>query len=40
MAKIMAVIPGIFFKSATEKALQQDLEDIKSAVEKEAQQEA
>ena len=33
MAKIMSVIPGILFKSATEKALLQDLEDIKSTVE-------
>ena len=34
LAKIMSVIPGIFFKSATENTIKQDLEDIKAAVEK------
>ena len=34
MAKIMSVATGFLFKSATQKALQKDLEDIKAAVEK------
>ena len=33
-AKIMSVATGFLFKSATQKALQKDLEDIKVAVEK------
>ena len=33
-ARIMSAVTGIFFKGATQKALQQDLEDIKAAVEK------
>ena len=33
MAKIMSVATGFLFKSATQKALQNDLEDIKAAVE-------
>ena len=32
MAKIMSVATGFLFKSATQKALQKDLEDIKAAV--------
>lgn len=34
MGKIMSVTTGFLFKGATQKALQQDLEDIKAAVEK------
>ena len=34
MAKIMSVATGFLVKSATQKALQNDLEDIKAAVEK------
>ena len=34
IAKIMSVIPGFLFKSATEKAVHQDLKDIKALVEK------
>lgn len=33
-AKIVSLATGFLFKSATQKALQQDLEDIKAAVEK------
>ena len=33
-AKIMSFLTGFMFKSATEKALQKDLEDIKAKVEK------
>ena len=34
MAKIMSFLTGFMFKSATEKALQEDLKDIKASVEK------
>ena len=34
MAKIMSVSMGFLFKNATQKALQKDLEDIKTVVEK------
>ena len=33
LGKLMAAVMGVFFKEATRKALQKDLEDIKSAVE-------
>ena len=33
LAKIMAVIPGFFFKGAMTKAIHKDLEDIKAVVE-------
>lgn len=34
LGRLMAAVMGVFFKGATVKALRQDLEDIKSAVEK------
>jgi hypothetical protein len=32
-AKLMAAVMGVFFRGATQKALQQDLDDIKNVLE-------